>query len=68
MLMLELALPGDTKPSGNMIAVRPSGTEPKVKFYLFGVEPVATTASLAQSQRIVSDRIDRMKTDARRLA
>jgi phosphoglucomutase len=68
MLMLDLALPGQSVPSGNAIAVRPSGTEPKVKFYLFGVEPVATSESLSQAKATVLDRLSKMKLDAKRMA
>ncbi len=68
MLILDLALPGQSTPSGNAIAVRPSGTEPKVKFYLFGVEPVAGSTELATAKQAVSDRIAKMKLDAKRLA
>jgi phosphoglucomutase len=67
MLMLDLALPGQDVPSGNAIAVRPSGTEPKVKFYLFGVEPVEHATDLAHSKNILEERIAKMKADARRL-
>lgn len=68
MLVLDLALPGESKPSGNAIAVRPSGTEPKVKFYLFGVEPVANSAGLADAKKLVQERIAKMKVDAKKLA
>jgi len=68
MLILDLALPGQTLPSGNAVAVRPSGTEPKVKFYLFGVEPVASANDLGLAKKTVSERIAKMKSDAKRLA
>jgi phosphoglucomutase len=68
MLILDLALPGQSIPSGNAIAVRPSGTEPKVKFYLFGVEPVASADDLGFAKKTVSERIAKMKIDAKRLA
>ncbi|MCY2981453.1 MAG: phospho-sugar mutase [Planctomycetota bacterium] len=68
MLILDLALPGQSLPSGNAIAVRPSGTEPKVKFYLFGVEPVASADDLDLAKKTVSERIAKMKSDAKRLA
>jgi len=68
MLILDLALPGQSEPSGNAIAVRPSGTEPKVKFYLFGVEPVIEAAGLARAKHSVAERIASMKLDAKRLA
>ncbi len=63
MLILDLGLPGSNAPSGNAIAVRPSGTEPKVKFYLFGVEPV--TSSLEVAKQTIRDRLDGMKQDAK---
>jgi len=68
MLILDLALPGQFEPSGNAIAVRPSGTEPKVKFYLFGVEPVAHAEGLVAGKKAVSERIAKMKIDAKQLA
>ena len=67
MLILDLALPGQSTPSGNAIAVRPSGTEPKVKFYLFGVEPVTGASGLATAKQAVTERIAKMKLDAKRL-
>jgi phosphoglucomutase/phosphomannomutase len=66
MLMLDLALPGTDRPSGNAIAVRPSGTEPKVKFYLFGYEPVHGS-DLTAAKKTVTDRIAAMKVDAKKL-
>ena len=68
MLILDLALPGQSVPSGNAIAVRPSGTEPKVKFYMFGVEPVSSASGLAAAKQAVAERIAMMKLDAKRLA
>ena len=68
MLILDLALPGQSVPSGNAIAVRPSGTEPKVKFYMFGVEPVSSASGLAIAKQAVIERIAKMKLDAKRLA
>jgi phosphoglucomutase/phosphomannomutase len=68
MLILDLALAGESSPSGNAIAVRPSGTEPKVKFYLFGVEPVGSASGLAAAKKTVVERIAKMKLDAKQLA
>jgi phosphoglucomutase/phosphomannomutase len=68
MLILDLALPGQTTPSGNSVAVRPSGTEPKVKFYLFAVEPSAAASMLEQGKATLTERIAKMKVDAKRLA
>lgn len=68
MLILDLALPGQTTASGNAAAVRPSGTEPKVKFYLFGVEPVNGASDLARAKQVVQNRLEQMKLDAKRMA
>jgi phosphoglucomutase/phosphomannomutase len=65
MLIMDLALPGSDAPSGNAIAVRPSGTEPKVKFYLFGYEPVVS--GLASAKQTVLTRLSSMKEDAKKL-
>ena len=68
MLILDLGSPGSTSPSGNAIAVRPSGTEPKIKFYLFGHEAIPASGSLESTLKLVSDRIGAMKTDIKKLA
>ncbi len=64
MLMLELGNI-DGVPSGNAIAVRPSGTEPKIKFYLFGHETLSESsqAGLQQAKQTVLDRLVAMKKD-----
>lgn len=51
MLFVDLA-------DGRSFAVRPSGTEPKIKFYLFG--KAAPSADLAASKIEVSDGLDRL--------
>ncbi|MGC2576396.1 MAG: hypothetical protein WA376_02345, partial [Terrimicrobiaceae bacterium] len=43
MLMITLA-------DNRRIAVRPSGTEPKIKYYLFAAEPVAEGTSIAPGE------------------
>ncbi len=67
MLVLDLALPGHASPSGNSVAVRPSGTEPKIKYYLFGMEELAPGEPLTIAKRRVRERIDRLKTGLREL-
>ncbi|MFM8400511.1 MAG: phospho-sugar mutase, partial [Pirellula sp.] len=64
MLMLELGN-SDGSPSGNAIAVRPSGTEPKIKFYLFGHEnlKMASSEGLRQAKATVSERLQAMKKE-----
>ena len=44
MVMLDLAA------EGTYVAVRPSGTEPKVKFYMFTYEPAEQLANLEDAQ------------------
>ena len=71
MLMMDLGLPGSHLPSGNAIAVRPSGTEPKIKFYLFGHEPLSISADnnqLATAQQTVRHRLDAMKQELASIA
>lgn len=67
MLMLELGNI-DGVPSCNAIAVRPSGTEPKIKFYLFGHETLSESsqAGLQQAKQTVLDRLVAMKKDVSR--
>ena len=47
----------DLEPEGNAVAIRPSGTEPKVKFYLFAKEPVASREELAAAKAVAAKRI-----------
>jgi phosphoglucomutase len=51
MIMLET---GD----GLRVAVRPSGTEPKIKFYLFAAEPPAPAAQLDAAKKQARARLD----------
>ncbi|MEI8213502.1 MAG: phospho-sugar mutase [Planctomycetota bacterium] len=67
MLMLDLG-DGAGKPTGNAIAVRPSGTEPKIKFYLFCHEPIHAEGGLDGTMKIAYDRIVKMKVDLKKLA
>ncbi|MHB0957362.1 MAG: phospho-sugar mutase [Pirellulaceae bacterium] len=53
---------------GNSIAVRPSGTEPKVKFYLFAYTPAEQLSNLAETKAEQSARLDRMEHEVRALA
>jgi phosphoglucomutase/phosphomannomutase len=51
MVILEL------EPPGNYVAVRPSGTEPKIKFYLFAYEPAEMLADLADTKGQLDERL-----------
>lgn len=59
MVMLDLEL------EGNYFAVRPSGTEPKVKFYMFTRLPAAESADLAAAKQKLSQRLADLETDIR---
>ncbi|MBL8829298.1 MAG: phospho-sugar mutase [Planctomycetaceae bacterium] len=57
MVILDLAA------EGNYVAVRPSGTEPKVKFYLFGYEPAEQLHDLEATKAELSERVKRIGAD-----
>jgi phosphomannomutase len=57
MVMLDLAAPG------NYVAVRPSGTEPKVKFYMFTFEPAEQIANLEDTKSDCARRLADMQRD-----
>ena len=62
LVMLDLAEPG------NYVAVRPSGTEPKVKFYTFAFVPAEQLADLDQTKADVQQRLQQLETELRALA
>jgi phosphomannomutase len=53
----------DLAAEGNHAAVRPSGTEPKVKFYLFAHEPAEMLANLDDAKSQLELRLDQMERD-----
>ncbi|HEY2759285.1 MAG TPA: phospho-sugar mutase [Pirellulales bacterium] len=53
----------DLDPAGNRAAIRPSGTEPKLKFYLFAYDPPEQSADLASTKRRLSDRLAAVAAD-----
>jgi phosphoglucomutase/phosphomannomutase len=55
-----------TEAPGTRFAVRPSGTEPKIKFYLFARTPVDKPDHLAQAKAKTRERLDRMAADLER--
>lgn len=57
MVMLDLAA------KGNYVAVRPSGTEPKVKFYMFCYEPAEQIANLDDTKVECGERLQQMERD-----
>jgi phosphoglucomutase/phosphomannomutase len=60
--------PGHFPPLGNAVAARPSGTEPKIKFYLFAVAPPCSCAELPAVKQALAARLDALEHDLRRLA
>lgn len=62
LVMLDLAA------EGNYVAVRPSGTEPKVKFYMFTFVPAEQLADLEQTRHEMTERLDRYCADLKQFA
>lgn len=59
MVMLDLAEPG------NFFAVRPSGTEPKVKFYTFASSAPIPPAEVPKQRNRLKERLAALETDIR---
>jgi phosphomannomutase len=59
---------GRFPPLGTAVAARPSGTEPKIKFYLFAVAAPCEPAALPDTKRMLTERLDAMDRDLRVLA
>ncbi len=62
MVILDLAA------DGHFAAVRPSGTEPKVKFYLFAFEPAEQLHLLDEARREADQRLTAIEADLRAAA
>lgn len=62
MVILDLAA------EGNYVAVRPSGTEPKVKFYMFAYEPAEQIAHLEETRGMLAQRLKDMYADLAKFA
>ncbi|MCE9526163.1 MAG: hypothetical protein K8R36_08930 [Planctomycetales bacterium] len=58
----------DLSESGNYIAVRPSGTEPKVKFYMFTYVPAEQLANLEQTKQAMQTRLATFEGDLKAYA
>lgn len=48
---------------GNRAAVRPSGTEPKIKFYLFTFEPPERSQDVAVAMQLLGERLAKQEAD-----
>ena len=58
----------DLAAQGNYVAVRPSGTEPKVKFYMFAFDPPAADSDLAGIKAAQAERLKAVEKDLRAAA
>jgi phosphomannomutase len=52
----------------NCVAARPSGTEPKIKFYLFAAAAPCSHTQLAATKSVLTQRLDALERDLRSLA
>ena len=53
----------DFQADGNYVAVRPSGTEPKIKFYLFGHHPPEDGVEIANVRKNLNQRLNDLADD-----
>lgn len=58
---------GRFPPLSNAVAARPSGTEPKIKFYLFTAAEPCVANELANTKTMLQKRLDAMEADLRAL-
>ncbi|MBX3434364.1 MAG: phospho-sugar mutase [Pirellulales bacterium] len=62
LVIIDLAL------TGNYVAIRPSGTEPKIKLYMFAYEPAEQLHNLDETKQDLESRLDAMEADLRTFA
>ncbi len=58
----------DLETEGNYLAIRPSGTEPKVKIYLFAYDPPAAIVDIASTKAVLAERLRTLGDDFRALS
>jgi phosphoglucomutase/phosphomannomutase len=58
----------DLEATGNYIAVRPSGTEPKVKFYIFTYTPAELLHDLDATKAELDNRIRQISSELNAMA
>ncbi len=58
----------DLELAGNYVAIRPSGTEPKIKLYMFTYDPPEQLSNLDLAKQNHAERLDRLEADMRKFA
>ncbi len=58
----------DLATEGNYVACRPSGTEPKIKFYMFAYKPPEQLSNLDAAKDELVARLNRMEAELRKFA
>ena len=58
----------DLQLDGNYVAIRPSGTEPKIKVYMFTYTPAEQLANLETANDQLAERLTQMEADMRAFA
>jgi phosphomannomutase len=58
----------DLQREGNYIACRPSGTEPKIKFYMFAYTPPEQLSNLENAKAELGERLDAIEIDLKKFA
>ena len=53
----------DLEEEGNYVAIRPSGTEPKVKIYLFAYQPAEMLADIDLARLEMTTRLEALEAD-----
>ena len=53
---------------GNYVAVRPSGTEPKVKFYMFAYDTPEMSVDLTNTKKLQTERLRKLGEDLRKFS
>lgn len=63
----QVSTPNQFPPLANAVAARPSGTEPKIKFYLFTAAPPCPLAEVPAAKQSLTERLDAMERELRAL-
>ena len=58
----------DLERDGNYVACRPSGTEPKIKFYMFAYTPPEQLSNLENALTELNQRLDAIEVDLKKFA